>query len=229
MDISRAALLQETLKDAYETLLLSYAAGLLDQAQNLIVASHVALSPEAREKVHACEALGGVLMEKYCEPVSMSRQSLTSVLDRLDALENPEDDKEMIEFIFPEELEIPLCLKRTVACHVQHIRWQRLCRGVKGFDLALECKESKARFLRADKGVRAPPQASRGMELTLVLDGALADETGLYQRGALVIADERHRRPATSCCDRGGFYMVVSSAPAPVGSLHRLLNSLFRF
>lgn len=218
---------QAALQDAYETLLLSYAAGLLDQAQSLIVASHIALSPQAREKVRTCEAVGGALMEKYCEPVPMKKQSLQNVLSRLEGYE-PQEREELYELVFP-GISIPLCLKRTIACRVQEVRWQTLRPGVQSFELSLECRQSKTLFMKADKGVEAPRLQPRGLELTLVLDGALADESGIYQRGDLVILDESCKHhTATSCRHRGGFYMVVSSSPAHMSGLHRLLHSLFR-
>ncbi len=218
---------QAALQDAYETLLLSYAAGLLDQAQSLIVASHVAMSPQAKEKVQECEALGGALMEKYCEPVSMGKQSLANVLNRLDAREAPQEHEEMYELVFPEGLSIPLCLKRSVACHVQHVHWRTVRPGVQSFELSLECRQSKTRFLKAGRGVESPRMAPRAMELTLILDGALMDETGVHKRGDLVIMDETCRHAATSCDRQGGFYMVVTSAPTHFSGLHQLLHSLF--
>jgi putative transcriptional regulator len=219
---------QAALQDAYETLLLSYAAGLLDQAQSLIVASHVALSPQAKEKVEQCEALGGALMEKYCEPVSMKKQSLANVLNRLDANEKPQEHEEMYELVFPEGLSIPLCLKRSIACHVQHVHWRTVRPGIQSFELSLECRQSKTRFLKAARGTQAPRMAPRAMELTLVLDGALMDETGTHKRGDLVIMDETCRHAATSCDRQGGFYMVVTSGPAQYSGLHRLLHTLLR-
>ncbi len=225
---------QTAIQDAYETLLLSYAAGLLDQAQSLIVASHVALSPVAKEKVHACEAVGGALMEKYCEPVKMKKTSLDNVLNKLDSIEDPDEreekTEEMYELVFPEGLSIPLCLKRSIACRAQHAHWRKLRPGIESFKLTLECRQSHAQLLKAARGVQAPPQSPRGMELTLILDGALTDETGSYKRGDLVVLDENCRhlhQAATSCKRQGGFYMVVSSGPE-ISGLNRLLHSLLR-
>lgn len=218
---------QIALQDAYETLLLGYAAGLLDQAQSLIVASHIALSPQAKEKVHQCEALGGALMERYCEPVKMKKTSLQNVLNRLDAIEDHEEREEMYELVFPEGLSIPLCLKRTVACRVHNSRWRAVRPGVQRFELSLECKQSKTNFLKAERGVEAPRMAPRAMELTLILDGALYDQAGPHKRGDLVVMDETCRNLGTSCRQKGGFYMVVTSGPQ-VSGLGRLIQHLMR-
>lgn len=220
---------QAALQDAYESLLLSYAAGLLDQAQSLIVASHIALSPRAKEKVEQCEALGGALMERYCEPVAMKKQSLDKVLNRLDAKEAPKQTEQMYELVFPEGLSIPLCLKRSVACHVQHIHWKKMSPGVERFELSLECRQSKTSFMKAQRGIETPRLAPRAMELTLVLDGALHDRAGTHKRGDLVIIDETCPNLGTSCQRQGGFYMVVTSRPQRVsGGLLHLMQMLMR-
>ena len=219
---------QAALQDAYETLLLGYAAGLLDQAQSLIIASHIALSPQAREKVHQCEALGGALMERYCEPVKMKPTSLHNVLARLESIEDREERAEMVELVFPEGLSIPLCLRRSVASRAQRAHWRTVRPGLQSFEVALECRESKTRFLKAGRGIEAPRLAPRGMELTLVLDGALTDETGIHRRGELLIIDETCRRLGTSCDRQGGFYMVVTSGPQ-ISGLERLIQHLIRF
>lgn len=216
------------MQDAYETLLLSYAAGLLDQAQSLIVASHVALSPVAKEKVHACEAVGGALMEKYCEPVKMKPTSLHNVLARLESIEDPDEREEMYELVFPQGLSIPLCLKRSVACSKQQAHWRAVRPGIEAFELHLECRQSHAQFMKAQRGVEKPIQKPRGIELTLILDGALADNTGFYKRGDLMILDETCRqlhKTAKSCPREGGFYMVVSSGGSSNG-LQRFLQHL---
>lgn len=214
--------------DTYESLLLGYAAGLLDQAQSLIVASHIALSPEAKRKVQNCEALGGALMERYCEPVSMHRESLARCLDRLDN-SVVEEREETYELVFPDGLSIPICLKRTLACQPTTIRWHTIRPGVQSYELHLECRRSHTHFLKAERGVEAPRFAPpRGLELTLILDGALADDTGVHKRGDLVIADEDCTAHHHACKNKGGFYMIVSSSPARTSGLQQLLHTLFR-
>lgn len=133
----------------------------------------------------------------------------------------------MYELVFPEGLAIPLVLRRSVACKVGHARWHEIRPGVQSFELHLECRQSKTQFLKAEKGVQAPRFAPRAMELTLILDGALYDETGSHKRGDLVIFDETCKGAATSCQQRGGFYMVVSSAPQ-INGLQRLIDYLIR-
>jgi putative transcriptional regulator len=65
-----------------------------------------------------------------------------------------------------------------------------------------------------------PHHRHEGLELTLVLEGAFGDETGVYRRGALVVADEglNHRPyvPGTEDC----LCLTASEGrPVPTGPL----------
>ncbi len=218
-------------QDAYESLLLGYAAGLLDQAQSLIVATHLALSPQARNKVRSCEAVGGALMEKTCSPVAMKRDSLARVLDKLDDMQDrqPREEYETFQIVFPEGLSIPVVLRRNISCRPVHVHWRTLYPGMQACDVSLECRSSHARFLKARRGVRAPEHTHKGMEITLVLDGAFSDDRGTFHRGELVVVDESCRHAPVACPQQGGTYMIVSSAPAQLTGLARLLSPFFRF
>ena len=59
------------IQENYETLLLSYAAGVLDMAQHFAVTVHLALSPTARKFVSQCETIGGCLIENECADAAM--------------------------------------------------------------------------------------------------------------------------------------------------------------
>jgi hypothetical protein len=99
--------------------------------------------------------------------------------------------------------------------------------GVQRLELQLECRRSNANFMKADRGAEGLRLAPRAMELTLILDGALYDPNGPHKRGDLLVFDETCDFTTHSCKQKGGFYMVVSSAPQ-VSALHRFLNHLMR-
>lgn len=220
-----------TAQDAYEALLLGYAAGLLDQAQSFVIAMHLALSPPARKRVSLCEALGGVLMEKECSPAAMREGSLESVLARLDRPApwgaSPARQRE-IEL--PADLGLPEHIAREMRCScTSHKKWKALYPGLKAYELHLECRRSKARLMRAEPHFKSPRHTHGGIEITLVLDGAYSDETGSYARGDLAIADESMEHTMMACRERGCVSLVVSSAPMRLTGLAALLNPFIRF
>ncbi len=218
---------QDKLKNGYETLLLSYAAGILDQAQNLIVCSHLSYSDSAKNFVHTCESIGGALIEQDCTPEDMSAGSLQSVLDLLD--ENPHDISHSqplaneAEFNF----EIPAPLKARLSQNSKS-KWKSIYRGIKGYDLTLECKKSVARLVEIAPGYKSPPHTHGGTEITLVLAGAFSDETGEYKVGDLVVTDETFEHTPVANKLQGCTCLIVNAAPIRLTGIHSLLNPFLR-
>jgi putative transcriptional regulator len=198
-------------QDNYQSLLLAYAAGILDDAQRLIVGAHLMLMPQARSLVHMCEALGGALISKQCEPVSMKRGSLENVLARLGEDTPPPQKSAPPEMEIPEEIGFIAPLLGHTSCRVRKGHWHQAQAGIEKFDLPLHCR-SHAQCLKAERGVRMPHGRRSDVEITLVIEGSMSDECGHYKRGDMVVIDRSATYGQTSCPRTGGIYMVVSSA-----------------
>ena len=65
-----------------DELLLSYAAGTLDEASSLLVATHLALCPHCRSRNLAADAVGGELLDAL-PPAELSPGLMESVLAQL--------------------------------------------------------------------------------------------------------------------------------------------------
>jgi putative transcriptional regulator len=65
-----------------EKLLMSYAAGILPEAFNLVVATQMSISDEARARLASYEAIGGGILEET-EKVEMSPNSLQDVFNKI--------------------------------------------------------------------------------------------------------------------------------------------------
>lgn len=218
---------QESLRDGYEALLLSYAAGNLDEAQSLAVATHLTFSDKARTLVRQCEDLGGALIESQCTPVSMTDGALNNVLDHIESTEyhSGRTDKESMPA--PDlGFTIPKPLKDTITG--QSVKWAPLLPGMKACDIHLNCKNSAARFMKAAPGCVTPHHKHGGMEITLVLDGAFWDETGQYQRGDLIVTDEHYEHTPHACKKHGCVSLVVTSAPIKLTGIASLLNPFLK-
>lgn len=223
---------QEMLQSSYEALLLSYAAGMLDAAQNLIVASHVALNPNARKFVHGCEAVGGALIEKHCEPVAMKDCSLGKVLDRIENACETAAKKaccEAKQAAFPDPLDIPAPLQQILIAQHRAMQWRRIMAGLQAIELDLHCKRSHSRFLKMEPGCKTPHHRHGGLEITLVLDGAFEDEIGQFRRGDLVVTDERINHTPQACNKHGCVAFVVTAAPIRLTGIAALLNPFIKF
>jgi putative transcriptional regulator len=223
----------EIARENYEALLMNYAAGVLDQAQNLIVAVHMALSPRARSIVRDCEAIGGALMERECTPATMKSCSLDTILAQLDSRPHaPEPKATPVQL--PPEVNIPSHLLAHITCRPCQPQWRAFYPGLRVYELPLEQEpaakpSSGVRFIKARPAAKMPSHVHRGIEITLVLNGAYSDEMGQYQRGDLVVVDESLEHEVVACRSNGAITMIVSDTPVRFHGLAALLNPFIRF
>lgn len=213
----------------YDVLMMNYAAGILDQAQSLVLEAHIALSEAGRRAAHNFERLGGVMLERHCEPVPMRSGQLENILGRLDrcaAKKTTSPTKRVI----PQEARLPDCTMKSFACEcAPNARWKSIYPGLDVFALPLECTASTARFMRARPAFETPPHTHSGLEIMLVLDGAIRDEDGLYRRGDLIVSDETDTHATKACPEQGCVCLVVTSGPIRLTGLASLLNPFIRF
>ncbi|EAQ03197.1 Anti-sigma factor ChrR [Pseudooceanicola batsensis HTCC2597] len=166
-----------------ESLLMGYAAGTLPEAFNLVVASHVSMCDSCRAAVESYETLGGALLDDTSS--EMAPDGLASCLARLDGGGD--------EVIVPPRPAapgtLPAPLRDYVGGDLEAIRWRPVGGGVKQAILPTSASAS-ARLLFIPAGAAVPDHGHRGMELTMVLQGAFADETDRFGRGDVEVADE---------------------------------------
>lgn len=225
----------DTQKDLYNTLMMEYATGVLDELHSLMVASHLTLSPQARRHIALCEQLGGMMMEQQCRPVAMKTASLQNVLDQLDdkiaddhhtKRETVEQHKTLKDMPIPQ----PIC--RYVSVHVtrRKPRWRRVYPGIRTMKVSYKNGEPyNAQLAQIKPGARIPPHRHNKTEMTLVLQGALIDEHGTHKRGDLVIMDAGTAHHPKACPEQGCLCFVVYDAPLDyIGKMGALLNFFSR-
>jgi putative transcriptional regulator len=164
--------------------LLAYAAGTLDEARSVLIASHLALCPKCRAETARMEAVGGEMLEQAA-PVAST--SLDAVMARLDGpvittaakvMKTPANDTTL-----------PRPLRDYVGGGVENVNWRKLTNGVEYFDLPVKAEGRRARLLKIAPGTRVPSHGHRGEEMTMVLAGGYTDEFGSYARGDVETAD----------------------------------------
>lgn len=206
-----------------EATLLDYATGTLPDAFGLIVATHLALCPTCRRMVAAMEALGGALVQTApAEPVATG--GFEAMMARLDTEPVPGPASTPRPVVHADTAHLPRPLRDHLPTTAAGLPWRR--HGPIE-QVLLPCADPghRVRLLRIMPGRGVPQHTHRGIEMTLVLQGAYNDETGRFARGDLEVADgELEHRPVAE----GGeicICLAVTSAPLRLtGPLGRLID-----
>jgi putative transcriptional regulator len=205
-----------------DQLLMAYAAGQLPEAFNLVVATHVSLCDECRARAASYDAVGGALLED-AEEIAMGEDALAQALARIEGLTQatrPEPKRAAGVF--------PAPLADYIGGDLSAVRWRRVGGGVKQAILPTD-KDATARLLFIPAGTAVPDHGHRGMELTLVLQGAFADENDRFDRGDVEIADEEMEHTPVALAGQDCICLAATDAPLRFrGWLPRLAQPFLR-
>ena len=189
-----------------DSLLMAHAAGTVPEAFGLVVATHISLCDDCRARAGAFDAVGGALMDE-APAAAMSEGSLAAVMARLDR---------RIEIQRPiprRDPRVPAPLSDYIGGSLDTVRWRPLGGGVRQAILPTG-REAVARLLWIPGGQSVPDHGHRGMELTLVLQGAFRDETDRFGPGDLEIADEEMEH--TPVAEPGPDCICLAATDAPL-------------
>ena len=215
-----------------DELLMAYSAGQLPEAFNLIVASHISLCDDCRARLATFDALGGALLEELCNDgasPSMAPDALSATMNRIAAMEAAAPAPSATGApAGPACKVLPAPLRDYVGGGVDSIAWRSVGGGVRQSVLPTS-REASARLLFIPGGVAVPAHSHRGIELTLVLQGAFRDEQDRFARGDIEIADaELHHTPVAEAGD-DCICLAVTDAPLRFnGLLPRIAQPFLR-
>lgn len=167
-----------------EATLLSYVAGSLSQGMALVVASHLSMCAECRNRVAKQEAVGGSLLENLA-PAAISSSALDDVLARLDQTETAQPQPER-----QSDSSLPAPLYEALGCSLRDVAWKKIVAGIHYFDLPYTAG-GVTRLLKIAPGKTLLPHGHQGNELTLVLEGSFCDDIGRFARGDIADLDEQ--------------------------------------
>ncbi len=203
-----------------EQLAMGYAAGVLPEAFDLVVASHISLSDEGRALVGSYEAVGACVMED-CQSVSMDTDAFAATLDRIKSDQTVSTKPKAAGIL-------PAAIQDYVGGDVDKVKWRSLGGGVKQAILPTKGK-AQARLLYIPAGQSVPDHGHRGTELTLVLQGSFSDEVDTFARGDLEIANEDLNHQPVASSEADCICIAATDAPLRFNSLlPRILQPFFR-
>lgn len=208
-----------------DQLLTAYAAGTLPEAFSLAIATHISLCDDCRAVLAACEALGGAVLDAQAGGVALSDGALDALMARLDGL--PVTAAKPTAK--PAHPVLPAPLVDYVGADMSKIKWRSLGMGVRQAILPTKGRGASARLLYIPAGQAVPDHGHRGMELTLVLQGAFRDDKQRFARGDIEIADEADQHTPVAEAGEPCICLAVTDAPLRFsGMIPRMLQPMFR-
>jgi putative transcriptional regulator len=212
-----------------DNLLMAYSAGTLPEAFNLAVATHIALCDDCRARLASFDAVGGavldgVLEDETASTTRMESGALAATLARIKTAAPVARSPQRA----PQNALLPEPLASYVGGDVSQIRWRNLGGGVRQM-LIPTSEHATARLLYIPAGAAVPDHGHRGLELTLVLQGAFADEDARFGRGDIEIADEGTEHQPVAEPGEDCICLAVTDAPLKFRALlPRLAQPFFR-
>jgi putative transcriptional regulator len=192
-----------------DQLLMAHAAGQLPEAFGLLVATHVSLCDECRIRLEAFEAVGGAVLDR-CDSVPVDEASLEACLARIGGLApepRPAPAPPRARSLFPAPLDA------YVGGDLDKVRWRPVGMGVRQAVLRTG-RGATARLLYIPAGQAVPDHGHRGLELTLVLQGAFRDESDRFGPGDVEIADPTVKH--TPVAEAGADCICLAATDAPL-------------
>jgi putative transcriptional regulator len=176
----------DTHHTAPDDVLMGYATGTLAKAFDLVLATHVSLSDDARARLETFEALGGAVL---CDLDAGDLAQAAPAEDSLQqTLEKIGGAAPLARRAVPAQGIFPTPLQDAVGGDASAVTWRPLGGGVKQCVLHSD-DGGVARLLLIPAGREMPVHSHHGAEMTLVLQGAYCDEGGRFARGDLEVAD----------------------------------------
>lgn len=160
------------------------ASGALGPAAAIAVAVHARHCAQCAARLASLESVGGVFLEDQEDAPFDIVKSLEGVMARL--------GRRVPEPAFPAEvMSAPEELRPAFAKALSRGRWAFAGPGLRSLDLDLPGAShfgEQPQLLKIEPGYGAPRHGHGAMELTLVLEGAFRDHTGVYGPGDLAVA-----------------------------------------
>lgn len=213
-----------------ETTLIDYATNALDEAANLVVASHIALCPACRKAVRAFECIGGSLLASLAPAQGAAPDEELAPEDWPPVETLPARDAPLPDESPHPASTLPARVSALLAQYPDQ-DWKWLGPGIHWKPLINPGEDGIRTFLlKAQPGICMPQHRHEGIEWTQVLTGAFAHEFGRYGPGDFDDADETvEHRPIV---ERGEECICIVALKGQLqlqGLLGRLIQPFVRF
>ncbi|KPP99274.1 ChrR family anti-sigma-E factor [Marinobacter sp. HL-58] len=204
--------------------LMEYSAGNLSEPHALCIRLHLDQCPHCRSRVDTLDSLGAVMMESQPQ-VGVSSDMFDSILSRIDS------EPDMTEKYIDAQAKRLSPLQKLLGDNLDDLPWKRQLGDVSVLDISerFPGQNEQVVLQKLAAGGKAPAHTHRGDETTIVLQGAFADQKGVFNQWDFVVLnqEDEHKPVAVGCEDC--ITLSVLSAPVKLtGTFTRLLNPFIR-
>ncbi|MFO7992710.1 MAG: ChrR family anti-sigma-E factor [Marinobacter sp.] len=204
--------------------LMEYSAGNLSEPHALCIRLHLDQCPHCRSRVDTLDSLGAVMMESQPQ-VGVSSDMFDSILSRIDS------EPDMTEKYIDTRAKRVSPLQKLLGESLDDLPWKRQLGDVSVLDISerFPGQSEQVVLQKLAAGGKAPAHTHRGDETTIVLQGAFADQKGVFNQWDFVVLnqEDEHKPVAVGCEDC--ITLSVLSAPLKLtGTFTRLLNPFIR-
>lgn len=192
--------------------LADYAAGRLDEAMGVVVATHLERCAACRIAVRDFETLGGDCLSREA-PALMRESAFDSFWLRAGA-----QDERRAPYAGAPANDAPPALSPTLSRYlkgpVTGLAWRSISPGISQHVLpASGYRRGALRLLKIAPGTRMPEHSHCDSELTLILSGAYEDSIGRFEEGDVSDVDGEVTHAPVAVGDEACICLIATSAP----------------
>ncbi len=202
--------------------LMEYSAGNLSEPHALCIRLHLDKCSDCRYRADTLDSLGAVMMEQQPE-VSVSESMFDRILAKIDSSPEPQRTAKAAPRIS--------VLQKLLGDDINNLPWKRQLGDVSMLDITEKFpgQQEQVVLQKLAAGGKAPVHTHRGSETTIVLQGAFADQKGVFnQWDFVVLTDQDEHKPVAVGCEDCITLSVLSAPIKLTGTFTRMLNPFIR-
>ena len=190
---------------------MAYSSGNLPEALSLAVATHISMCDKCRAALESFDAVGGALLEDSSQ-ASVEADALSRTLSMIRSDPQATEPQQADQQPLDKTREMPAPLADYIGDRFEDITWKSIGMGVKQSILETS-DDATARLLYIPPGTAVPDHSHSGTELTLVLQGAFADEDDYFAAGDIEVADGDVEHAPVAADGEPCICLAVTEAP----------------
>lgn len=199
--------------------LMEYSAGNLTEPHALCIRLHLDQCPHCCSRVDTLDSLGAVMME-HQPKADVSESMFDRILSRIDSdVEKNDVVRRDVHRMSP--------LQKLLGEDLDSLPWKRQLGDVSVLDISerFPGQSEQVVLQKLAAGGKAPAHTHRGEETTIVLQGAFADQKGVFnQWDFVVLNDQDEHKPVAVGCEDCITLSVLSAPVKLTGTFTRMLN-----